>query len=410
MKVVIVGGSALSTPSLWSYLSRHTEGMRVVLLGRDPGRLQAVCRACRLLGGNGSSTVEYRALNDPGAWNGMEDARVFVIQVRNGGYAARDVDETLPLDFGVCGDEGLGPGGLSAGIRNWRAVQPLVRRIAEIAPGAIILVVSSPVGLLVRAASRAFPEQRILGICELPWTTLLDIARALGIPPDSIRFDYAGVNHLGWFYRLEAFGQDILDEYARTRRGENDFPSAALIDACGAVPLPYLKLHYERESTFDGQRRSRRSRGAILAELSAQAFEVYATGAREDIERTLRQRPSPWYPYAIGPFLACMAGQTPHIPFFLSAPGCGVDEFEPEDVLECAYVADEDHLRRLPLSRPVPQQIKQTLTEFVRYERLAAQVLRTSDPAGIGRALEAHPWTRDLPGRNELARAIYARC
>jgi 6-phospho-beta-glucosidase len=404
MKIVILGGSAQSTPALWSYLSRHAEGLDVVLMGRDAGRLQAVCRACRALSETGANTLDYRRLDDPAAWNGLEDTSAFVIQVRNGGYAARDLDETLPLEYGVCGDEGLGPGGLCAGIRNWRAVEPLLTQIALTAPDARVMIVSSPVSLLVRAASRVFPQLRIAGICELPWTTLLKIGDVLNVPAESIDFDYIGVNHLGWFYRLEVEGQDIIQAYAHSRRDDQDFPSAAVIEACGAVPLEYLRLHYERESFVDSQRQNGRSRGTVLRDLSERAFEVYAKGTVSEIQEALERRPAPWYPHAIGPFLAFIAGRSPRLPFFLSVP-----DGDTSDILECAHVGESGGLRRLPLRSPVPPHIKDLLMDFVRYERLAAQALLTAARADIETPLDAHPWTREVPHRKQLARAIVSR-
>jgi 6-phospho-beta-glucosidase len=407
MKVVVLGGSSQSTPALWSYLTTHAEGLRVVLMGRHAGRLQAVLRACRMLSESSSNTIEWRRLDDPEAWNGLDDTRAFVVQVRNGGYAARDLDETLPLAYGVCGDEGLGPGGLSAGIRNWRSIEPLLKRISRTAPDAQVLLVSSPVGLLVRAAARMFPQLRVIGICELPWTTLLDIAAASGVPAEAIQFDYLGVNHLGWFYRLEHDGEDVVQKYARLRSLVTGFPSAALIRQCGAVPLAYLRLHYEREATLESQRQNARSRGAVLSEWSEQAFRVYAAGTREDIEHALRRRRSPWYPYAIGPFLAFLAGHAPRLPFFLSVTDCTEPDFKPDDVLECAHVAESGRLRRLPRRAPVPSHLKQLLMRFVEYERLAARAVLTAGLPDIGTALEAHPWTQGLVGKMELAERIY---
>src|SRR5207237_5067388 len=117
-----------------------------------------------------------------------------------GGYAARATDETFPLRYGIPGDETLGPGGLCAAIRNLKAVQPALHQISKFAPEALILMLSSPRGLLVRASKRLFPHLRVMGICELPWTTLADTCRAAGTQAAGVRFDYFGVNHLGWLY------------------------------------------------------------------------------------------------------------------------------------------------------------------------------------------------------------------
>src|SRR5207253_409301 len=103
----------------------------------------------------------------------LEHADLVLVQIRNGGYAARAFDETFPLTYGVAGDEALGPGGLSAGIRNWKAIEPALDQISRFSPNALVLMMSSPVGLLVRASMQRFPNLRLAGICELPWTTLI---------------------------------------------------------------------------------------------------------------------------------------------------------------------------------------------------------------------------------------------
>src|SRR5262249_51677402 len=213
MKIAIIGGSAQGTPALWSYLvnDARLQGIHVVLMGRECGRLQTVARACYLLGrppGNELSAVSF----DRNGWSSLTGADVILIQIRNGGYAARAFDETFPLRYDVCGDEGLGPGGLSAAIRNWKVVGPALENIQRFAPDAMVLMMSSPVGLLVRAAKRTFPQLNIAGICELPWTTLRDACTAAALDPTEVQFDYFGINHLGWLYGLQQGSRPVAAE------------------------------------------------------------------------------------------------------------------------------------------------------------------------------------------------------
>ena len=58
MKIAVFGGSAHSTPALWSYLVNEArlDDLELVLVGRNAGRLAAVGRACRLLTRRGSSS------------------------------------------------------------------------------------------------------------------------------------------------------------------------------------------------------------------------------------------------------------------------------------------------------------------------------------------------------------------
>src|SRR2546423_1581573 len=100
MKVVILGGSGHSTPALWSYMVNEAQipDLNVVLVGRDILRVNAVIRACMLLGDCAGSSLHGTVIPD---WPVLEGADIVVIQIRNGGYAARAYDETFPHRYGI---------------------------------------------------------------------------------------------------------------------------------------------------------------------------------------------------------------------------------------------------------------------------------------------------------------------
>jgi alpha-galactosidase/6-phospho-beta-glucosidase family protein len=61
-------------------------------------------------------------------------------------------------DSVFAGDEGLGPGGLSAAWRAWPEIKRLMSEIRQHAPQAFVLLLTSPVGLLARVSINEFPE------------------------------------------------------------------------------------------------------------------------------------------------------------------------------------------------------------------------------------------------------------
>ena len=165
------------------------------------------------------------------------------------------------VKFGLCGDEGLGVGGLSAAWRVWPPMRTLLGLIRDNCGAAKILMLSSPVSILVRAASVIFPELCVLGVCELPWTTLKQICELLRIVADAISFDYAGINHVGWFYGIHLGSRDLLLEYCNVLGHEQGFPTAERIQKSSGVPLKYLRLHYDAAEVLKEQRnRSSRER------------------------------------------------------------------------------------------------------------------------------------------------------
>ena len=205
MKLVIFGGSAQSTPALIDYFSRQSSlpSLDVSLVSPASSRLQAVERAARISEAApisiGTSTMSTNAISRV-----LDGADFVLVQIRPGGDKGRHFDETFPLEFDVCGDEGLGPGGLSAAWRTWPYLEQIFHLIDAKCPDAQIVLLSSPVSLLTRLVNRTFPQLHVFGICELPWTTLQEICESVEIDPSDLSYDYLGINHIGWFYRLEA--------------------------------------------------------------------------------------------------------------------------------------------------------------------------------------------------------------
>jgi len=249
---------------------------------------------------------------------------------------------------------------------------------------------------------------RIAGICELPWTTFLDICRTVGVDPNRVHFNYFGVNHLGWLYGLTAGERDIVREYAGGRERETDFPSGALIHSCGGVPLKYLRLHYEPEKVAEEQRGQRQTRGEQLEQIGRNAFRAYREGGRHDVEAALETRPAPWYRHAVGPLIASLAGRASRIPLFLSVRNDS--HFNNDDILECPHVVEGGRLRRLSRSMPVPPHMLELTTRFVCYERLATAALLSGEPRDVEKALRIHPWSHGVSKTARMAREIVGYC
>lgn len=233
--MAILGGTAQSTPVLAEELYRARACPVIVrLAARDRFRLSCVARACRLLCPRDDVWFEEYG---PGEWKeAVTGADAVVIQLRIGGYNAREFDERLPLRFGVPGDEGLGPGGLSAAFRSWPQVCECLNMVKRNCDASLIILLTSPGSILVRLAACAFPGWDVMHACELPWSTYLDVCNRAGIDYQRASFDYIGVNHLGWLYNLRSGEIDILQKCIGTRR-DDCFPSSQLLEALHAYPL-----------------------------------------------------------------------------------------------------------------------------------------------------------------------------
>jgi len=387
MVLTVLEGSAHSTPILIDSLARECIGSRVT--GRDRHRLAAVTRASLLLS-RGSLEIEAFA---KGEWrSALAGSDVVLVQIRVGGYEGRQFDESFPLPFGIPGDEGLGPGGLSAAHRSWPVLRELLQLIRSAAPASRVVLLTSPATLLIRLAAKEFPELNILAVCELPWTTLQTLCRR---DMQDITFDYLGTNHLGWLYNVRRSGADVL--------GSGDhggFPSSSLIQRLRAYPLKYLRLHYEQANVVTEQTGRAISRSHEVAGIAGRAFEVFPRGDRAAILDHLSTRRAEWYPSAVVPVIRSLCGVSIETPLFLTAAGSG------KDVQERRYCAISGNCCSVPaLTAPSPE-IADLMERFVSYDRLAAVAVLDGGAEAFAAALAMHPWVNKEKTAIALAKEI----
>src|SRR6201986_2744368 len=192
------------------------------------------------------------------AEDGVDGAAAVLIQLRVGGQAARNRDETWPLDFCCVGQETTGAGGLAKGLRT----VPLVLDIAELArrraaPGAWIIDFTNPVGMVTRALLDA--GHRAVGLCNVAIGLQRYFASLLGVDPESVSLDHVGLNHLTWERQVRVGGVDRLPEllagHLAEIAGHVSAPEPVLSD-WSFVPSCYLRYYYLHDSVVADQRRT----------------------------------------------------------------------------------------------------------------------------------------------------------
>jgi 6-phospho-beta-glucosidase len=407
VKITIIGGSAFSTPCLIKFLDQeNSPGMEVVLASRSRRKLDAVTVASKLLVA-GDIAIRAQEIRD-NTWEQILDGSDCVlIQIRVGGYEGRLFDETFPHKYGLCGDEGLGAGGLSAGWRTWPVVSGILESIEKFSPSAFVIMLTSPLSLLVRAAV-VHTHMNVVGICELPWTTLQNVCRLAGRQTRDVQSDYFGVNHLGWFFNIRSRSEDLIEELA-SKANERSFPTAKFLRSHRCLPTRYLMLHYEPEQVLIEQMSHKTPRAEMLSNLQAEAYRAYERGDVRDVASVLEQRAALWYSQAVGPLLVAMGGQRTEIPFFLSTPhGSYTSLFEPSDVVETAHKWVGGRLLRSPLAAVLPEHVFEHLLPLVRFERTATEAITSRKFPLLIEALSLHPWIHENIHLESVANEIAA--
>jgi 6-phospho-beta-glucosidase len=210
MKIAVVGGGSTYTPELVDGVARLTGALKVtelVLVDPDETRLAAVGPvSARIMRAYGHpARVSWTASLD----EGVDGAGAVLLQLRVGGQAARQRDETWPLDCGCVGQETTGAGGLAKALRTVPIVLDIAERARQRAdPGAWIIDFTNPVGIVTRALLDA--GHRAVGLCNVAIGFQRLFARLLGIGPDQVLLDHVGLNHLTWERAVLVDGTDRL--------------------------------------------------------------------------------------------------------------------------------------------------------------------------------------------------------
>src|SRR3954467_13189939 len=165
MKIAVVGGGSTYTPELVDGLGRMQDVLPVdelVLINPAEGRLE-------LVGGLGRRILQrhdHRGVltttTDLDA--GVAGADAVLLQLRVGGQAARDQDETWPLACGCVGQETTGAGGVAKALRTVPVVLDIASRVAKASPDAWIVDFTNPVGIVTRALLQA--GHKAVGLCN----------------------------------------------------------------------------------------------------------------------------------------------------------------------------------------------------------------------------------------------------
>src|SRR5205823_7380796 len=194
MKLAVVGGGSTYTPELVDGIARLAGGLPVsglVLVDPDEHRLDRVGGvSARIMAAYGHPAIVRGSTK---LADGLDGADAVLLQLRVGGQAARQRDETWPLDCGCVGQETTGAGGLAKALRTVPVVLDLAERASRRAsPSAFIIDFTNPVGIVTRALLTA--GHRAVGLCNVAIGFQRDFASLLGVAPARVSLGHVGLN------------------------------------------------------------------------------------------------------------------------------------------------------------------------------------------------------------------------
>jgi 6-phospho-beta-glucosidase len=407
MKLTVVGGGSTYTPELVDGLARLQDTLPVdelVLVDPDEDRLSLVGRlGQRILRRYGHPGV-LTTTSDIEA--GADGADAVLIQLRVGGQAAREQDETWPLECGCVGQETTGAGGLAKALRTVPVVLDIASRVQKASPDAWIVDFTNPVGIVTRALLET--GHRAVGLCNVAIGFQRGFAGMLGVEPERVRLDHVGLNHLTWERRALVDGQDRLPELIEGRADELveglGMP-AWLVRQLGVVPSYYLRYFYAHDEVVR-ELLSSPSRAAKVAEIERELLQMYADPALDSKPELLTQRGGAFYSEAAVQLCAALLGRSAETDEQVVnvRNGDTLPFLPPDAVVEVPARVGSGAVEPLKVD-PLAPLFAGLVSAVTAYEHLALEAALLGGRERIFEALLAHP----LVGQVELADGLTDR-
>jgi 6-phospho-beta-glucosidase len=425
VKLTLVGAGGIRTPSACeALLVAPLSFDEIVLHDVDAERLDRISLVVDGVFRERGDRLPLRTTTSlPEAVDGAD----FVFcAIRPGGLEARAVDETVPLELGVVGQETTGPGGLAFALRTLPALRDIAAVVAERAPAAWFLNFTNPAGLATEALQPLLPG-RVVGICDGPPSMYRGIARVLGLPPESLAFDYFGINHLGWLRAVRHDGRDLLpgliaDDVRLVQLEEGRLFGGELVRALGMIPNEYLVYYYASREVVRALREAGRTRAQSLLEQQRAFHDWRGDDPVEALElwrRTMNVRQQTYMAEAgrdgaapgeadggyAGVALSTMAALRGHgrTVLTLNVPNGGSMPFlDDRAVVEVPCTVDASGVAPLAVGE-VPMYQRGLIEQVRAVERLVIEAVVDHRPDRAALAMGLHPLVRSL----EAGRAIF---
>ncbi|TLM86948.1 6-phospho-beta-glucosidase [Pseudarthrobacter sp. NamE5] len=272
MRLLIAGGGGFRVPLIYRALaSGRFAGLvtELVLYDVDPARLDAVTAVLSSMPEGTGARVPVHATTD--LTRALAGTDMVFAAMRPGGTAGRVADEKVAQGLGLLGQETTGAGGISYALRTIPHMLRLARLMKEHCPDAWLVNFTNPAGMVTEALLPVL-GRKVTGICDSAGGLVQRAARAAGIGLREGRLDgvgYYGLNHLGWLYRLESAGRDVLPDLLANPKALDSFeegrmfPQPALA-RLGALPNEYLYYYYEQDKAREAMQAMARTRGETI--------------------------------------------------------------------------------------------------------------------------------------------------
>ncbi|MEW2563816.1 6-phospho-beta-glucosidase [Streptomyces griseorubiginosus] len=395
MKLTVVGGGSTYTPELIDGFARLRDTLPVeelVLVDPAAERLELVGGLARRIFAKQGHPGRITTTQELDA--GVDGADAVLLQLRVGGQAARQQDETWPLECGCVGQETTGAGGLAKALRTVPVVLDIAERVRRTNPDAWIIDFTNPVGIVTRGLLQA--GHKAVGLCNVAIGFQRKFARLLGVSPADVHLDHVGLNHLTWETGVRLGGPEgedvlskLLSEHGEAIAADLRLPRPVL-ERLGVVPSYYLRYFYAHDEVVR-ELGTKPSRAAEVAAMETELLRMYGDPALDEKPELLAKRGGAYYSEAAVDLAAGLLGGGGSPYQVVNTLNRGTLPFLPDDaVIEVQAAVGPKGTTPLPVPAVDPL-FAGLMANVTAYEDLALTAALHGGRERVFKALLAHP-------------------
>lgn len=416
VKIAIIGGGSGYAPGLihaFIQKARHFPGAELALMDIAGPELAIVHRlGQRMIQAAGvdltlTATQERRVA--------IAGADYVLTTFRQGGFQARHRDESIPLQYGVIGQETIGPGGFFFAMRSLPVIRGILAEMAELAPDGMLVNYTNPTQIVAEAVAH-FSQIPCISICDQFKDDAKHIRHALDMPDAAIDLAWIGLNHATWSTRFTIDGEEGIPILARHLDEVLARPDVAnrvkrqfrLAVEYGRLPNSYLQYYYFREETVAEAQAAPRTRAQTIMESIPGYYAHFEEQIAADVPRLTHVRGGSLFGDMAVEVLAGLATQDKSV-HILNVPNRGaLPDFPAERIVEVP--AQLTKRGATPLAQPpLPGEVSGLLKMLGDYQWAAAQAIWAEDRPAMVHALAANPLILSLPLARQMLDDVWAQ-
>jgi alpha-galactosidase len=226
-KITLIGaGSTIFAKRLISDCLSYPEltESTITLYDIDEGRLRTSEKMAGHVAKAWKANPTFVATTDPERALDGADYAIVMFQI-GGHYLSTTVDFEVPKKYGLRHTiaDTLNVGGIFRALRTIPVLLDCCRLLEKSAPNATLLNYVNPMAMNTWAILKATSVPAV-GLCHSVQGSYGHLAEAVGVDPDEVNFVCAGINHMGWYLKLEHKGEDLYPRIFEKVRSKEYYP------------------------------------------------------------------------------------------------------------------------------------------------------------------------------------------